>query len=185
MTSIYLIRHGRTEWNKEEVFRGTADIPLDDLGRRQAQAVGKVLKGKNIKFMISSPLSRALETATISANILGSAGVIQEPQLADVNFGEWQGLSQDVVKRRYPQLYRQWITDPANITFPGGESLKQAAQRSWASLIGICQTHPDCSLAVFTHRVINKILLMQALGCGLISFWKFRGGFYTVRSWRR
>lgn len=174
MVSIYLVRHGRTLWNKEEVFRGQADIPLDDYGRQQAAAVGEALTGKGIHAMVTSPLGRAVETATIAGGILGGVPILHEPRLTDVDYGEWQGLPHEEVKVRYPQLYQTWIGNPGDVTFPGGESLRQVAQRCWEALLGISNTYSGCSVAIVSHRVINKILLAQALRAGFQAFWKVR-----------
>lgn len=174
LSYIYLIRHGRTQWNKEEVFRGQADIPLDELGRRQAAAIGETLKGKGIRAMITSPLKRAVETATIAKCALTDIKIIEDPRLTDVNFGEWQGLTLGEVKTRYPQLYKTWATNPGDVTFPGGDSLKQVAQRCWSVLMEVSLNDHVQPVALFTHRVVNKILLIQALGAGFGAFWKVR-----------
>ena len=63
MTSIYLVRHGQTAWNKEEIFRGRTDIPIDETGLKQAELVGQYFKGMEIHAIYSSSLSRALQTA--------------------------------------------------------------------------------------------------------------------------
>ena len=63
MTSIYLVRHGQTAWNKEEIFRGRTDVPLDESGRKQAELVGKYFREMEIHAIYSSPLARAWETA--------------------------------------------------------------------------------------------------------------------------
>lgn len=174
MANVYLIRHGRTQWNKEEVFRGQADIPLDDWGRKQAAAVGEALKGKGIEIVITSPLGRAVETATIAGRVFGGIPILQDPSLTDVDYGEWQGLPHEEVKRRYPELYQSWTIDPGHITFPGGESLQQVAKRCWDGLQKISRAYHDRSLAIISHRVINKIFLAEALGAGLQAFWKVR-----------
>lgn len=174
MATIYLIRHGRTQWNKEEVFRGQADIPLDDWGREQAAAIGEALKGKDIEATITSPLGRAVETATIASQIWGGIPTLQEPFFTDMDYGEWQGLPNEEVKSRYPQLYESWLTNPGSVAFPGGESLQQVLKRCWNGLLKISRTYHDRSLAIVSHRVINKVLLAEALGAGLQAFWKIR-----------
>ncbi|MEW6661438.1 MAG: histidine phosphatase family protein [Bacillota bacterium] len=174
MAAVYLIRHGRTRWNKEEVFRGQTEVPLDDWGRRQAQAVGRALQGKGIEAVITSPLGRAVETAELAKLAWGDIPLLVEPGLTDVHFGEWQGLSRQEVASRYPQLYRDWAQHPGQVAFPGGEIMEEAAERCWEAFQRICNDYRGRSVAVVTHRVITKILLNRVLGAGWQGFWKLR-----------
>ena len=92
MTTILLIRHGETDWNAEKIFRGRADIELNENGIKQAELLAKHLAGERIVAIYSSPLKRALRTAGIMA---GSHQVDVTPALGllDFDYGEWQGLS--------------------------------------------------------------------------------------------
>ena len=89
---IYLVRHGETQWNKEEVFRGRKDIPLNETGRKQAAQAGAYFREVPVKRIISSPLSRAVETAQGIATATG-VPVERVGELTDINFGIWEGLS--------------------------------------------------------------------------------------------
>ena len=118
MTRIILVRHGRTEWNKGEIFRGTVDIPLDEQGRKEAACAGDWLKAETFHVAYSSPLSRAVETAEIILEPHGLA-VHKHEGLIDLNYGAWQGKPNEEVKRVYPELYQQWRTAPQYGCFPG------------------------------------------------------------------
>ncbi|MEW6546278.1 MAG: histidine phosphatase family protein [Bacillota bacterium] len=174
ITRIYLARHGRTTWNREEIFRGQTDIPLDDLGRQQARALGEALADAGITTVVSSPLSRALETARIACASLEVDDPRVEPALTDLNFGAWEGLSRQEVEERYPDLYRKWASDPAAVTFPGGESLAEVEERAWPALGRLVESHPATAVLVVTHRVVCKVLLARALGAGTAGFWRIR-----------
>ena len=126
---LFLVRHGRTQWNKEEIFRGRADIPLDEVGRKEAERVADRLQGEDIGLVLSSPLSRAREMAEVIAKGCGAPLEVREG-LIDLDFGEWQGLSHQEVKERYPELYRRWKERPHEVIFPGGEDLEEVKRRA-------------------------------------------------------
>jgi broad specificity phosphatase PhoE len=105
-TSIYLARHGQTAWNKEEIFRGRTDVPLDETGLRQAELAGEYFKGMEIHAIYSSPLSRALETAQ---KIAQSHNIKVQPLqgILDMSFGRWEGQSHLDIQKNDREIYRQ------------------------------------------------------------------------------
>jgi len=167
---LYLIRHGRTRWNKEEVFRGTADVPLDEMGRREAEKVAEALCGRGIEVVYSSPLSRAKETAEAIAARCGAPLHIME-ELRDLDFGEWQGLSRLEVQERYPDLYFLWEREPHRVVFPGGEDLDAVRKRATGALERIKEAHPHQGVALVSHRVVLKVLTCFLLGLDNSHFW--------------
>lgn len=171
---IILIRHGQTKWNKEEVFRGKADIPLDETGIAQAEATGASLAHINIAAVYSSPLARAKETARIIARPHG-LGVQVVDGLSDIDCGAWEGLPVEEARSRYPEVFEAWQEAPHTVTFPDGESLDDVAGRAAAALEGISASHAEGeTVAVVSHRVVNKLLLLWILGLGSSAFWKIR-----------
>src|SRR4030043_1211565 len=111
MTRVYLVRHGTTEWNKEEIFRGGVDCQLNETGRAEAKALAEYFRDANLHGVYSSPLSRAEETARAIA-AMKSLQVIPESAFIDIDFGEWHGLPLREVKEKYPALYRTWRERP-------------------------------------------------------------------------
>jgi broad specificity phosphatase PhoE len=170
-TWIYLIRHGETEWNREEVFRGRKDIPLSDRGREQARLLASRLRDTLLAAVYSSPLQRASETARIVA---ACQAVDPADGLTDMSFGEWEGLPLSEVEARWPDLHALWQTRPESFTAPGGENLEAVRSRALPALETIAQTHPDAAVAVVSHRVVNKVLLCAALGLDQSQFWRIR-----------
>ncbi len=173
MTAIILIRHGETDWNREQVFRGRIDVALNEVGLTQARAVQESLKETEIDGIYSSPLSRAFETATIvgenrNVEVRGEEGLI------DIDFGAWQGLSHQKVKEEYKDLYETWLAQPDLVTFPDGESLKEVRIRSMESLEEVIKNNPGKTLALVSHRVVLKVLLCTILGLELSRFWYLR-----------
>lgn len=171
MTTLYLVRHGQTAWNREEVFRGRADIPLNETGRKEALLTGEYLKKVKVDAIYSSPLSRAVETAEAITRYQGK-GVLISDGLIDIDFGRWQGVSHEEVKERYGDLYRQWKDSPQLVRFPGGESLEDVRKRVLRGIDEILPDHGDETLVMVSHRVVNKTMLCGLLGLDNSHFWQ-------------
>lgn len=171
MTTVYLIRHGQTAWNREEVFRGRADIPLNETGRKEALLTGQYLRGVKVGLVYSSPLSRAVETAEAIARHQGKEVQILDG-LIDIDFGRWQGVSHEGVRERYGELYRQWKNTPNLVRFPGGESLEEVRERALREIHEAVQTHAVETLVMVSHRVVNKIVICGLLGLDNSHFWE-------------
>lgn len=165
MTKVYLIRHGRTAWNKEVRFRGQVDLPLDEVGEAQARAIALKLKTRPIKAVYSSPLERAIKTAEPLAEALGLKVTVEEGFM-DINYGQWQGLSPSQVAELYPDLYRTWLESPHLVQIPGGESLDDVRARAEKALTKVLKQHPGEEIAIVGHQVVNKVLLCAVLGLG-------------------
>jgi broad specificity phosphatase PhoE len=173
MTRIYLVRHGTTEWNREEIFRGRVDCALNETGRFEAQAVAAYLRGVEIEKIYTSPLSRAAETARAIAADRGSQ-IIPDPAFIDLDFGEWQGLPLKVVREKFPDLYRTWRERPQDVTFPGGESLVQVRARAWEGLLRVVRDDPEKTVLIVSHRVITKVLICASLSLDDSHFWQIK-----------
>ncbi|OGP57802.1 MAG: hypothetical protein A2162_07455 [Deltaproteobacteria bacterium RBG_13_52_11b] len=171
MTSIYLVRHGQTAWNKEEIFRGRSDVPLDETGRKQAERAGEYLKGIDVHAIYSSPLARARETALRIASSF-SLEVQPLPGIIDMSFGEWEGRSLAEVRRTEGDLYRQWRERPHRVKFPGGESLEEVRDRAMAALEELIRRHSEKNLILVSHRVVNKVIVCGILGIDNSHFWQ-------------
>jgi broad specificity phosphatase PhoE len=171
MTTVYLVRHGQTAWNREEVFRGRADIALNETGREEALLAGQYLKRVAVNAIYSSPLSRAVETAEVIARYQDKKVLISDG-LIDIDFGQWQGVSHEVVMERYGELYRQWKDNPHMVRFPGGETLEEVRERALRAVDEILLEHVDETLVMVSHRVVNKTLVCGLLGLDNSHFWK-------------
>ena len=171
MTTIYLVRHGQTAWNREEVFRGRADIPLNEIGRKEALLTGEYLEKVKASAIYSSPLSRAVETAEAISRYQGKEVLISDG-LIDIDFGRWQGVSHEEVKEKFGDLYRQWKDAPHLVRFPGGETLEDVRERVLRGIDEILPDHGDETLVMVSHRVVNKTLLCGLLGLDNSHFWQ-------------
>ncbi|RJP65532.1 MAG: histidine phosphatase family protein [Candidatus Abyssobacteria bacterium SURF_17] len=173
MTTIYLIRHGQTDWNKEKIFRGRADLPLNKRGREEARALSEHLEHVRAHACYSSPLSRAVETAAIVARP-HSLDVKLDEGITDMDYGEWQGLPDLEASKRFGALYQKWHDAPHRTRFPGGESLAMVRKRALRSLDRIRTEHPEATVLVVAHRVVTKVIMCAALGLGNSAFWRIR-----------
>lgn len=171
MTEIILVRHGRTPWNKDKIFRGTFDIPHDEVGQEEARLAGEWLKNETIHAAYSSPLSRARDTAEAIARHHGLE-VRELPGLIDLNYGDWQGLPLAEVKVRYADLYRQWETAPHTVRFPNGETLDEVRTRALAAVEEVLKRHPGQVVLLAAHRVVNKVLIAAFIGLDNSHFWR-------------
>ncbi len=173
MTTILLTRHGQTEWNREERFRGQIDVPLNATGERQAAALAERLTAFPIAAIYTGPLQRAARTGEICAQRLGLTSQVL-PGLLDANYGAWQGLSPDEVAARDPDLFRQYVTTPAAVHFPAGESLEILQRRAVGALEEAVARHPGETIVLVAHLGVNKVLLCAALGLDLNRYWSLR-----------
>jgi broad specificity phosphatase PhoE len=173
MLAIILARHGETDWNVAEVFRGRADVALNETGVKQAEMLGEYLSGVIVDAVYSSPLQRALKTAEVIAGYHGLE-VNTARGLIDFDYGEWQGLSHQEVKDRYRRLYADWLSHPDQVRMPGGESLEDVRKRAVAVVDGIMERHPGGRVVLVSHRVVHKILICALLGLDNAHFWNIK-----------
>ena len=173
MTRIYLVRHGTTDWNKEEIFRGRAECPLNETGKAEGKALAAYFEDVPLAGIYSSPLSRAMETARPTAESKGRE-VVPDPAFTDLDFGTWQGLPLKEAKEKYPDLYRLWREQPGVVSFPRGENLTQVRSRTWEGLLRLAEGNPQRTILIVTHRVVTKVLICAALGLNHSHFWQVK-----------
>ncbi len=176
MTLIILVRHGQTEWNRVERFRGHADVPLNETGLAQAEATGRRVAAEwQPRAVYTSPLSRAVKTAEAIARHF-ALPVQVHPGLADIDYGAWQGLTPDEARARWPDIVEAWYTAPHTADIPGGETLAALRTRAMAAVSELAARHPDpqSTIVLVGHTVINRIILLGVLGLGNNRFWHLR-----------
>ena len=171
MTTIYLIRHGQTAWNREEIFRGRADISLNEIGFREAELIGEYLKGRDIHVIYSSPLLRARETARRIAQVF-NLKVLQLEGIIDMSFGKWEGRPLKEVQIYDKELYLQWREKPHLVRLPEGETLDEVRVRTMAAIEGVIRYHHGMNIVLVSHRVINKVIICGVLEIDTSHFWQ-------------
>lgn len=168
-TTIYIVRHGETAWNRDKIFRGHFDVPLNKNGKEQAKLTAEYFKDKTISEVYTSPLSRAFETAKILLDET-NGNLNYSDALLDINYGDWTGLSEEEVAGRWPEIYRTWCINPCTVNIPHGDSLEEVFQRSFTFLEEIVRKHYNQSVVLLTHRVVNKLLIIGMLGLHIAKF---------------
>lgn len=171
MTRIILIRHGQTEWNREERFRGRVDIDLDEVGLKQAEAAAEWVAQWEVTAIYSSPLKRAMATAEAIAQRLGLQ-VKPLEGINDMDFGRWQGISIADVRQNYPEFFDLWRYGPEQLRIPDGENLEDVRKRVVATIDDLVAKHQNETVALITHRVVCKVLLCHLLGLDNSHFWQ-------------
>ena len=172
MVRLILARHGETAWNAEGRYQGQADVPLDEMGRRQAAALAQRLGGEELDAIYASDLQRAWKTAEIVAKPHHLA-VYCEPRLREIHFGAWDGLTYGEIEQRYPQALSAWEADPLSAGPPGGENLRRVTARVQAALDDIAGVHQDQTVLLIAHGGSLQVLLCLALGLIPRARWQF------------
>lgn len=172
-TGIYLVRHGETAWNAGGKFQGHSDIPLTERGREQARTLAARLSSLKIDAFYSSDLSRARETAEILAEP-HQGTVYYLPELREINFGQWEGLTFKEIAEAYGELSTQWWTTPLTTQIPAGERLQQVVDRCTRAITDILNRHAGETVVVAAHGGVIRIIVGIALGLDLNFFWKLR-----------
>lgn len=170
---IFLVRHGRTALNVQQVFRGHLDGPLDDVGIRQSEQTGELLQDIDLGTIYTSPLERSVQTAAIISNFQkNGTEVLPEEGFMDLSYGVWEGKTYEEAEEEYPDVYDVWKRDPRKAVIPQAETLTVAKKRIWRAFERILANSSTASLAIVSHRVVNKLLLTGILGLSESDFWK-------------
>ncbi|HOO57363.1 MAG TPA: histidine phosphatase family protein [bacterium] len=171
MTRIFLVRHGKTVFNKETTFRGVLDVPLNDVGKEQAALTGRAMSGIPMDVIKTGPLSRAFDTAAEIA-LHQEAKPVPEEAFNDLDFGRWQGLTLSEVEETEPELLHRWQSEPQSVRLPGGESIEDVSARSVAALDKLVEENEGKNILIVSHRVVIKLLSLHMLGMPVSGFWK-------------
>jgi probable phosphoglycerate mutase len=174
VTRFVLLRHGQTEWNRDERLRGRADVPLNSVGRAQAQACARRVDAEFTPAAVySSPLSRAVHTAEAIAD-KRRLTVGLHSGFVDLDYGDWQGLSPGDVRSRWPTLADAWYRTPEQVQIPGGEMLALLQSRSLGALAELAARHGGETVVVVAHDAVNRALLTGFLGAEPRAFHRIR-----------
>ena len=150
--NLVVVRHGQTDWNVEERYQGQLDLPLNAVGRTQAEALKRRLAGTQFDTAYSSPLRRAFETAQI---IAGELPLIADTRLSEIHHGDWQGKTKADIEERWPDEWNRWNREPEHFTPPGAES----ASRVRARVEDFLRTIQGTTVLCVSHGVVIQTLL--------------------------
>jgi broad specificity phosphatase PhoE len=158
-TVIFLVRHGETEYNRQNRFNGRSNSPLTDVGIGEARRHGQVLREYDLDALdmrvVSSPLGRAIHTAELIGEEIGvSPSIIEvDPRLTEISFGVWEGLTIDEIRSRYPGEWENRHRNMWTYTMPEGESYAMVARR-----VGAWLEDARGRLLVVTHGAVDRVL---------------------------
>lgn len=173
---LTLIRHGTTNWNLSRRFQGQTDVPLSEVGRRQAVAIAAALRSETFDRIYSSDLSRALETARILAGSREKE-IVADRRLREFDFGRWEGLTWEQIVAIDPRLGGQLPTSAKIYDPDGGESFAQVCARVRSFLDDLAQQTFD-SVAIVTHAgPLHAALTVLDLAAHRKSGHRFSAGF--------
>jgi broad specificity phosphatase PhoE len=170
---ILLLRHAETDWNRERRFQGWRDVPLSATGREQAESAARLLAATRIEAVWSSPLARARDTAAIIAAPHRLA-VQESDAFREMGFGEWEGLTRDEVRERFPDAHRAWAETPHEAAWPGAEPLAMVRARALAGLEALRAAHTGQTICLVSHGITGRLLILEALGLGPDRLWSFQ-----------
>lgn len=166
MLELWLVRHGQTDWNLDGRIQGQSDVPLNDAGHAQAQALAQELADKTFTAVYSSDLERARVTAEILAAPHGLPVQI-DARLREINQGEWEGLNLKDIRERYDWEYRHNQAYSPDFRPPGGESAREVADRVQAAIEDIYKKYPHGAVLVVSHGLAAATVACHINGVGL------------------
>jgi len=164
-TTLIVIRHGETAWNREKRMQGTTDTPLSPIGRSQAQALGRRLADRDFEALYSSDLSRARDTARAIAEQSGRP-LVTDPRLQERRFGIFEGLTHAEIAGCYPEELARFQSRDPDWVVPGGESATEFMRRCLGCLAEIADRHRRREVVVVTHGLVLDSLYRAAHGMG-------------------
>lgn len=173
MTRIILVRHGQTVWNLEMKYQGHTDIALTDKGLEQASLVAKRLAAEKVAAVYASDLSRAYMTAEkIAASF--TLPVIAMPELREISFGEWEGLTYTNINQGWPEVMANLFANPDSVQIPGGETFRELKARAANAIKKIVLNHPGETVVVVSHGGTIRTLICDALDINLNYVWNIK-----------
>lgn len=178
-TRIYLVRHGHLVNSDRQVLNGQSDIELSPRGMAMTEALARWFMDRPVKIIYSSDLKRALMGARIIGSVL-NIKVVPETTLREINFGRWEGLTVDEVRKEFNDIWARWMEDPVNTFPPGGESLKKMEGRVLKALHDIVRRHRGEEVIIFSHSGVNRIILCHALNMPVKDYFRIEQDFSSV-----
>jgi broad specificity phosphatase PhoE len=166
--TIYLARHGETDWNRAGRWQGHTDVPLNEAGRLQAHGLGQILLARTIVRAHASDLCRAAETAQVVATLLGLAPVTVDAGLRERGFGRFEGLTREECEQQFPDEWARYRAGDGSSP-PGGEPREQVVARMRSAVLAAAEAlraehpHEGAALAV-SHGGAIRLLVASLTG---------------------
>jgi broad specificity phosphatase PhoE len=170
--TVILMRHGETRWNREGRVMGRNPVELSENGRTQVEAAVVVARSLNPDLIVTSPLVRARQTAEILAGGVGGVEITEDPAIAEVSYGRWEGMTyHELIDDPHYAVYRE---SPVDYPTPGGETIPQVQARGVAAVHRAVEANPGCRILFVSHGDIIRTVLCYFLGLELKFFNRVR-----------
>ena len=160
---LTLVRHGETDGQSSIRYHGRTDVPLSSLGRMQMHSARDALCREDFAAVYASTLSRSLE----AAQIVGRTNLVTcVTGFNEIDFGEWEGLTLEEIRGRYPESYARWAENPSGFSYPGGDSMPRFRARVTRTLLEVLARAPAGALLLVVHKGIIRSILAELLRWG-------------------
>ena len=169
-TTLLLIRHGQTDWNRQGRYTGQSDIPINEMGREQARLLASKLKTTPPDVIYASDLIRAYQTAEIVAGAC-DVPLYADPRLREINQGVWEGMLFADIKARFAREFAARKADPLTVAAPEGETVGQVRERVLAAVQTIIEKHPGQRVAIVAHGLVLAIIKGYVIDHPITKVW--------------
>jgi broad specificity phosphatase PhoE len=163
--SLFLLRHGETEFSHQDRFCGRIDAPLTPDGRLMAARFAQAYGSLDWEAIVTSTRRRAIESAAPLARCVG-LDIQADARLDEMYYGAWQGLSKSEAAARDAEHFARWQRDPS-IGPPLGECPHVVGARALGAITDLCARHPEGNVLVVSHKALLRILLCELFGTAL------------------
>lgn len=171
---LLLVRHGHVPAIEPPTFRGRAEIPLSDEGRRQAALTAARIGSRwSVASVWTSPLGRCIETGAAIGEACGAQPRVAA-ELTDLDYGDWTLRTHEEMRATAPALFARWRSRPEEVRFPGGETLQDLAARAAEALRRLDQASGEGAHVFVTHDSVVRAILLQLLGLPLAAYHCFQ-----------
>lgn len=169
-TTVYITRHGQTEWNVQKRMQGHQDSPLTPLGVQQAEWLGKAMQDVHLDAVYASSSPRALRTAEI---IRGEREIplAAFDEFKEIRLGIWEGRDSGELEVQYPEQHQLFWGDPGLFSIPGGETFAEVQERALGKLRELIAFHEGGTILIATHTVVVKVLMAYFEGRAMEKLW--------------
>ena len=172
MTTLLLVRHGETDWNREGRVMGRHQVELNAKGRAQVESAARFAESIRPDLIVTSPLRRARQSAEIIAAGLGGIEIVEEPEIAEVLYGRWEGMTyHELIEDPHYLEYRK---SPIEHPTPGGETIPEVQARGVAAVARAVSAHANQRILFVSHGDIIRTVLCHFMGLELRYFHRIR-----------
>jgi probable phosphoglycerate mutase len=163
MLTLYLVRHGQTDYSLQNRFCGSIDPPLNQVGLAMADALAASYGTTPWAAIYASPRLRTRQTAAPTAEV-AKVPIQVEDGLREIAYGEWEGRAEAEVAATEPERFHAWAAHPGRVAPPGGETAVEIAARALAAVEAIRARHTEGRVLVVSHKATLRVLLCALLG---------------------